>query len=87
VVTIASTGYTLANPQVLRTVTVQAGVQVPATLQFYHSKGCEACNGLGYKGRIGVYEVIEVNDRLRELILKEPSIIEIKKAARKNKKR
>ncbi len=70
--------------QSLKEVPAQAGVQVPANLQFYHSKGCEACNGLGYKGRIGVYEVIEVNDLLRELILKEPSIIEIKKAAREN---
>ncbi len=61
-----------------------ANVTLPEKLEFYHSKGCEACGGLGYKGRIGVYEVIEVNDQLRELILKEPSIIEIKKAAHEN---
>lgn len=61
-----------------------ANVKLPAKLEFYHSKGCEACGNLGYKGRIGVYEVIEVNDALRELILKEPSIIDIKKAAREN---
>lgn len=61
-----------------------AGVEVPAKLEFYHSAGCDACGGLGYKGRAGVYEVIEVNDALRELILKEASIIDIKKLAHEN---
>jgi type IV pilus assembly protein PilB len=32
-------------------------------------RGCEKCNGSGYQGRVGLYEVLEVNDELRELIL------------------
>ncbi|MDD3150688.1 MAG: ATPase, T2SS/T4P/T4SS family [Candidatus Gastranaerophilales bacterium] len=35
---------------------------------FYRGKGCEQCNGTGYKGRIGAYEVMKINDNLRELI-------------------
>ncbi len=69
---------------ILADIPKNSGVQVPSKLEFMHATGCEACGGLGYKGRIGVYEVIEVNDALRELILKEPSIIDIKKAAREN---
>lgn len=69
--------------KILSEVPENSGVTVP-TLQFYHSAGCDACGGMGYKGRMGVYEVIEVNDELRELILKEASSIEIKKLARAN---
>ena len=32
------------------------------------AKGCEACNGSGYRGRIGVYEVLESNPAIRSLI-------------------
>ncbi len=70
--------------QILTDIPESAGVKVPTALNFFHSPGCEACSGIGYKGRVGVYEVIEVNDILRELILKEPSIIDIKKLAREN---
>lgn len=69
---------------ILSEIPVAAGVEVPKELQFYHSKGCAECGGLGYKGRIGVYEVIEVNDTFRELILKDATIIDIKKAAHEN---
>lgn len=69
---------------ILKDIPPSAGVEVPKELQFYHSEGCDECGGLGYKGRIGVYEVIEVNDVFRALILKEGSIIDIKKAAYQN---
>ncbi|HYF05642.1 MAG TPA: GspE/PulE family protein [Patescibacteria group bacterium] len=51
---------------------------------FYHSPGCEQCMNLGYKGRIGVYEIIQVEENIKNLILKEASINEIKKTAREN---
>lgn len=70
--------------QELANIPTAARVEVPKELQFYHSSGCDECGGLGYKGRIGVYEVIEVNDVFRAIILKEGSIIDIKKAAREN---
>lgn len=58
-----------------------AGITVPTELQFYSSEGCKECGGLGYKGRLGIYEVIEVTDKMRELILTEPSGIAMKKLA------
>jgi type IV pilus assembly protein PilB len=47
----------------------------------YHGKGCSTCNKNGYKGRVGLYEVMEVNDELRELILVGASALELKKKA------
>ncbi len=38
--------------------------------RFYRGRGCEKCGGTGYKGRIGAYEVMKINDELRNLIAK-----------------
>jgi type IV pilus assembly protein PilB len=43
--------------------------------------GCEKCNGTGYKGRIGLYEVMEITDEIRELILVGASAIELRRKA------
>lgn len=51
----------------------------PESLEFYHSTGCANCNNIGYKGRIGIYEVFEVTEKVQELILKEASMSEFKK--------
>lgn len=48
-------------------------------------KGCKDCHFTGYHGRIGVYEAFLINDELESLVLQNPSIPEIKKAALKNK--
>jgi type IV pilus assembly protein PilB len=47
----------------------------------YHGKGCGTCNKNGYKGRVGLYEVMEVTDELRELILVGASALELRKKA------
>jgi type IV pilus assembly protein PilB len=47
----------------------------------YKGKGCTVCNGTGYKGRTGLYEVMEVDDDIRELILVGASAVELKKKA------
>src|SRR5215510_1204400 len=51
------------------------------TTKIYHGKGCNICNKGGYKGRTGLYEVMEINDELRELILVGASALELKKKA------
>jgi type IV pilus assembly protein PilB len=43
--------------------------------------GCERCNGSGYKGRVGLYEVMEITDELRELILVGASALELRRKA------
>jgi len=44
-------------------------------------KGCEKCNQTGYKGRVGLYEVMEIGEELRELILVGASAIELRRKA------
>jgi type IV pilus assembly protein PilB len=44
-------------------------------------KGCDKCNGTGYKGRVGLYEVMEITEELRELILVGASSLELRRKA------
>ena len=46
-----------------------------------HGAGCERCNGTGYKGRVGLYEVMDVSDGLKELILVGASGLELRRKA------
>ncbi len=48
-------------------------------LQVAKGKGCPACYGSGYKGRAGIYELLEVNESLQTMILSNPSLEEIRK--------
>ncbi|MBU0637100.1 GspE/PulE family protein [Patescibacteria group bacterium] len=48
-------------------------------LLFYRGKGCKQCSNSGYKGRIGIYEVLEITETMSELILKKASSLELKK--------
>jgi len=50
-------------------------------MKAYKGKGCETCNGTGYKGRVGLYEVMEITDELRELIIIGASAIELRRKA------
>lgn len=54
--------------------------EAPA-IKSYKGRGCQTCNGTGYKGRVGLYEVMEVTDELRELIIIGASAIELRKKA------
>ena len=49
------------------------------TTQISKGKGCSICNNTGYKGRVGLYEVMEITDDLKELILVGASAMELKK--------
>ncbi len=40
------------------------------SVTFYRGRGCDRCRGTGYKGRIGVFELMVMNDHIRELVLK-----------------
>ena len=52
-----------------------------AELKIYKGRGCETCNNTGYKGRVGLYEVMEVTDELRELIIIGASAMELRRKA------
>lgn len=53
-----------------------------AQMKLYEWTGCSECGNSGYKGRIGIYEIITLNDKLRELIRKEASVWQILHEAR-----
>ncbi|MBV6496258.1 MAG: type IV-A pilus assembly ATPase PilB [Acidobacteria bacterium ACB1] len=50
-------------------------------VRLYKGRGCQACNNTGYKGRVGLYEVMEITDELRELIIIGASAMELRRKA------
>lgn len=52
-----------------------------AKVTFYRGRGCDLCRGSGYKGRLGVYELMVVNDQLRDLVLQKCSAHVLREAA------
>jgi type IV pilus assembly protein PilB len=51
------------------------------TFKVFKGRGCDKCNNTGYKGRVGLIEVMAINDEIREMILSGASAIEIRKKA------
>ena len=47
----------------------------------YEGKGCPKCHRSGFSGRIGLYELVEVDDKLRDIISSNPSIMNLRKYA------
>lgn len=47
------------------------------TRDFYKGKGCAECNNKGYKGRVGIFEILEVTEEIRQLVIKRVSAEEI----------
>jgi len=54
------------------------------TFKVFKGRGCEKCNNTGYKGRVGLIEVMAIDDELRDMILSGGSAIDIKKRAVEN---
>lgn len=51
--------------------------------QFYRGTGCEFCKNTGYKGRTGLYEIMVLDDEMRDMIMKSASTQVLREAARK----
>ncbi len=52
--------------------------------QIFHGEGCETCRGTGLKGRVGLYEFLELNDVMRDVVSRNPALGELKAAAIEN---
>jgi type IV pilus assembly protein PilB len=65
---------------------VQAGFSEheSRTLKLFKGRGCDRCSNTGYKGRVGLYEVLEVEDEMREMILSGGSSFELRQKAVQN---
>jgi type IV pilus assembly protein PilB len=57
------------------------GTDEAPKVKLYKGRGCPTCNNTGYKGRVGLYEVMEITDAMREMILTGASSIELKNKA------
>ena len=67
------------------TIAMELGMtpEVAATKKFYYGRGCDRCNNTGYKGRMGIFELVIMNDDLRDMIVQEASLDEFREACRK----
>ncbi len=73
-----------AAPQVLQSIKSSLGPLYTfndADVRLYRGKGCNECGGSGYKGRIGIYEVLPVSEKVGQMILTHPDSASIEKEA------
>jgi type II secretory ATPase GspE/PulE/Tfp pilus assembly ATPase PilB-like protein len=52
-----------------------------AEVTFCRGRGCDNCKGTGYRGRVGIYELMPITDKIRDLILAKASSYAVKEAA------
>jgi len=63
--------------KVLSIISPRAKIELPKKITLWRSRGCPACFGLKYKGRLPVFEVLTMNEEIRKLILNRASVFEI----------
>ena len=68
--------------KILAVISPKSEEDVPTTLPkiYKAGKGCEKCNGLGYKGRLGIYEIFSMTDTIKELVAKNEPAFKILQA-------
>ncbi|OQX83058.1 MAG: hypothetical protein B6D63_06810, partial [Candidatus Latescibacteria bacterium 4484_7] len=59
----------------------ELGIGDEEPFEIYEAVGCQHCSGTGYSGRIGLYEVMDVSEEVREMILNRASSTEIRNQA------
>ncbi|HBH71569.1 MAG: Type II secretion system protein E [Parcubacteria group bacterium GW2011_GWC1_42_11] len=75
----------VASPEIIRLIKAQMELSgnttgdIPTTL--YRGRGCKVCGNSGFQGQIGIYELFRINDSVRELILREATVGEVRKKA------
>src|SRR5207249_8748859 len=56
---------------------------IDGSWQAYGPVGCDHCKGTGYKGRVGIYEVMPITDDMRQVIMRNGSVLDIAEQAKK----
>jgi type II secretory ATPase GspE/PulE/Tfp pilus assembly ATPase PilB-like protein len=72
------------NEPVVKEILTKRGIKDLSKMNIYRGAGCKVCNMSGYQGRIGIFEVLEVNDAVRDLIVNKGTSSQINKAALAN---
>jgi type IV pilus assembly protein PilB len=52
--------------------------------KLYHGAGCPKCRKTGYSGRLGIYEILEMNDRIRDVMTNSPSLLDLRRVCRES---
>ena len=74
--------YTQEEKEIITKIAEKYGQTVDFTnKKTYEAVGCKKCNNVGYYGRIGIFETLDVTDEIKELIVKGASTIEVRKKA------
>lgn len=68
------------SPEIKKLITSNLKVQ-DSKVKIYRGEGCKNCNSTGYYGRTAIYEILLINEKIRELILEKASSAEVKKVA------
>ena len=64
--------------EIISSISPKSGIDIPKKITtFYKAQGCSECHGLGYKGRIGVFEFFTISDDIAKLIVKEALPLEL----------
>jgi type IV pilus assembly protein PilB len=61
---------------------LQLPIETARQYSFYYGRGCQRCNNSGYKGRTGIYELLDVTDEIRDLVTSNSSVDDIRNFAR-----
>ena len=61
---------------------LQLPIDVARRYKFYYGKGCQRCNNSGYKGRTGIYEILDMTDDMRDMISSDASVDDMRNLAR-----
>jgi len=74
--------YALQSDNIISSYLKEKSTKEIRDITFYKSKGCKICGGSGYKGRVGIYEIMELSPALKELIVNHASSNQINKKAK-----
>ena len=61
---------------------LQLPIEKARQYKFYYGKGCQRCNNSGYKGRCGIYELLDMNDDIRDMVSSDASVDDMRNLAR-----
>ncbi len=68
--------------KIISSIGPESGLKIPEEIpEIYKAKGCEKCHGLGYQGRIGIFEFLNVTEAIKKIILKKSAAFEIQDKA------
>jgi len=70
-----------AIPDVLKKELENRNITIPKDFEYYKPSGCKFCNNTGYSGRIGIIEIFEIDQEIREAIISNKTEIEIRRLA------